>query len=191
MVYRRSLARSLPDATTTRNSQASLQTQLSDCESNCAREIDSHGEAHKSKDAEIEELKRQVQRLIEKGQPSPQARDTPTPVPAPPVPVPSPKNNANSAEKQQQKDQRQAQQDQPPTPGQMDNVQYETPPEARESRPTKQEKEDSKSRVTVTPLPHPSDPPKRRKKKRAPSKLEQDIGIDSVDAEEGDPYGYM
>ena len=48
--------------------QASLQTELSDCKLGCEKELDSHGEVHRSKDAEIEELKRQVQILVDQAQ---------------------------------------------------------------------------------------------------------------------------
>ncbi len=105
--------------------QASLQTELSDCKLGCAKEIDSHGEAHRSKDAEIEELKRQVQRLVD------QAKDNSERVLS--------STGADQQKEQQQKEQQQKEQKkeqkkkqmEPPTPpGQMDmdNVQVRIAP---------------------------------------------------------------
>ena len=112
--------------------QASLQTELSDCKLGCEKELDSHGEVHRSKDAEIEELKRQVQILVDQAQKNAER-------------VPSSTDNGQQEQKKEQKkeqkmeqkkeqkmeqkkEQKKEQQGQmePPTPpGQMetDNVQ--------------------------------------------------------------------
>jgi len=149
--------------------ESSLNRQLSDCNAHCAKELDSHDESHRSKDAEIEGLRLKVEQLIaQTQQQQQQQQQEPSP-----VPMNNNKQNNNQAKKgnkAQQQQQQQQQQQVPTPPGKVENVRYE------ESEQQDDPVANNNENIVVTPLPTPPNSnPKRRKKK--PSKLEQDIGV--------------